>query len=200
MTSIVDRIDARLAALNMSRQAACIKAGLGKDYIRDLERRPKTSAGVDAIAKLAAVLETSIAWLYGSTDVINEAPANGAQSAQPTTSRTSRKPENPLKQGSSLSEPTPEDMRRIREIGEKPLRQFAEILAEHLLTMERAGPRLEDGEIAMIVKFAVEYFLLDQDERDRLLPLAQALAKAEDYTVVTSDEHEQRAPDPSHTP
>jgi SOS-response transcriptional repressor LexA len=63
--SILQRIDERLTALDMSRRKASLAAGLGPDYIRDLARRKNASPGLRAVEKLAPVLETTVEWLSG---------------------------------------------------------------------------------------------------------------------------------------
>lgn len=67
MNDILERIDKRLAKLKKSRRKASLDAGLGPDYIRDLERGATKSPTLGALEKLAPVLETTIPWLADET-------------------------------------------------------------------------------------------------------------------------------------
>lgn len=63
---ILERIDQRLSALNMSAGAASLKAGLSRDAIRNIQRAVEAGregVSTTTLLSLAPVLETSAAWL-----------------------------------------------------------------------------------------------------------------------------------------
>lgn len=62
------RIDQRLAELGISDNAACERAGINRDTIRDLRRAKRQSLTVPTLTKLAAALETSVSWLLAGED------------------------------------------------------------------------------------------------------------------------------------
>lgn len=66
--SLLKKIDNRLEALGLSDIQASVKAGLGRDTIRDLRRGKRETISVDRVAKLAAALECSATWLIGEDD------------------------------------------------------------------------------------------------------------------------------------
>ena len=64
--SIISRIKQRLADLGISARAASLRAGLGPDAIRDMERRPDQSPTLNTVTALAWALECAPEWLaYG---------------------------------------------------------------------------------------------------------------------------------------
>ncbi len=73
MSSLQERVRERLAELNMTPRAASLRAGLSSDFMRSLFGRPDRtppSPSVDNIARLAAALDCSAAWLaYGIGDI-----------------------------------------------------------------------------------------------------------------------------------
>jgi len=73
MKAILDRIDQRLQFLKMSRQAACLKAGLSRDAIRNWERAlardPNAKPNVASIEKLAAILQVSVNWILTGAQI-----------------------------------------------------------------------------------------------------------------------------------
>ncbi|WP_182417079.1 XRE family transcriptional regulator [Bartonella sp. HY038] len=76
--SIFDRINQRLAALDLSPEGASKKAGLTRDYLRTLFRQ-QSSPTVKTLAKLATALETSPEWLmHGVGEVVNVSPKESA--------------------------------------------------------------------------------------------------------------------------
>lgn len=65
---ISDRINQRLAALNMSAAKASRLSGMSADFIRDLKRRP-IKPGAESLAKLARTLKTTPDFLlYGKAE------------------------------------------------------------------------------------------------------------------------------------
>lgn len=62
-TEILQRIEKRMAALDLSPRAISIAAGLGPDAIRDLKRRPDVLPRLDSLSALAEVLQTTPEWL-----------------------------------------------------------------------------------------------------------------------------------------
>jgi len=73
-TTLLNRIDERLEALGKSPEGASREAGLGRDFIRTLRRRPETSPRAENLAKLASVLACSVDYLLGVTDEPGEGP------------------------------------------------------------------------------------------------------------------------------
>lgn len=70
MEDILDRIQQRLDALNMSARAASLSAGLSPDGIRNLDRSTKKGkAGIAAstLIQLAPTLQTTAGWLIDGT-------------------------------------------------------------------------------------------------------------------------------------
>lgn len=65
---LISRIDARLEALGKKPEAASRDAGLGRDFIRTLKRRPNSSPLSDNLAKLASALECNVDYLLGQVD------------------------------------------------------------------------------------------------------------------------------------
>ncbi len=76
---VLKRIDARLKEVGKSRRGASIEAGLGPDYIRDLERGATVSPTLRALEKLAPILGTTVPWLADGTG------PDGIVEAQPGT-------------------------------------------------------------------------------------------------------------------
>lgn len=62
------RIDQRLTATGLSDNAACEKAGINRDTIRDLRRGKRQSLTGPTLSKLAAALETTVSWLLAGDD------------------------------------------------------------------------------------------------------------------------------------
>lgn len=91
---LLARIDAALAARDLSERAACNAAEVGADFIRDIRRRGHDPA-VGKLKKLASALGVPLIWLASAVDA-NEAerergahwsyltgePAPGPQSGQ----------------------------------------------------------------------------------------------------------------------
>ncbi|QTL01935.1 S24 family peptidase [Aquabacter sp. L1I39] len=61
--AIYRRITDRLTALGKTANAVCIAAGLGRDVIRDIHRKPKILPRIDTLATLAVELGTTPEWL-----------------------------------------------------------------------------------------------------------------------------------------
>ena len=61
--AIYRRIKDRLRTLKKSANAVSITAGLGRDAIRDIQRKPKILPRLDTLAALAGQLETTPEWL-----------------------------------------------------------------------------------------------------------------------------------------
>lgn len=72
-----DRIQKRLAKLNLTANAASVKAGLDKSYLRKLFERPGSRPNAASARKLGAVLKMSLEELAGPTD------QNGAETPSP---------------------------------------------------------------------------------------------------------------------
>lgn len=78
--TIIERIDQRLADLQLSARKACELAGLGESYIRDLRRNAAQSPRVEDLGKLAPVLQTNLEWLTtGAGDPNQIADADSTQ-------------------------------------------------------------------------------------------------------------------------
>jgi phage repressor protein C with HTH and peptisase S24 domain len=60
---LIDRINERLAALGMKARTASLRAGLGPDAIRSIQRGKSQYPRTDTLAKLAPVLGTSLEYL-----------------------------------------------------------------------------------------------------------------------------------------
>ncbi len=68
LSPIALRVNERLEELKLGDAPASLAAGLGKDAIRDIFRRPHQSPTLRTIVALAGVLKTSSAWLaFGDT-------------------------------------------------------------------------------------------------------------------------------------
>ena len=70
----VDRIITRLKAMNLTPRAASIKAGLGPDAIRDLERGKAKNPRRSTIEALAETLDADIDYFYDQQDVPRAIP------------------------------------------------------------------------------------------------------------------------------
>lgn len=73
LIDVLNRIEQRLAELNLTASAASREAGLSPDAIRNMQRyvrQGKVNAGVNSntITRLAPVLQVSAAWLMGEDD------------------------------------------------------------------------------------------------------------------------------------
>lgn len=73
--SILARIEQRLKDLNLPATAASVQAGFNEGLIRDMGRKEKAMPGVDKIAALANVLETTPEWLAFGVDSQSVAPS-----------------------------------------------------------------------------------------------------------------------------
>lgn len=65
---LVDRIQERLTALGKTPEGASKEAGLSRDFVRTLIRRPNTSPRGENLARLANALECNVAYLLQQTD------------------------------------------------------------------------------------------------------------------------------------
>lgn len=61
--TVADRIKKRLKAVGMSAQAASLAAGMSKDGIRNIFRKPEQTPQGRNLIPLAEVLETTVSWL-----------------------------------------------------------------------------------------------------------------------------------------
>ncbi len=69
---LIDRINERLAALGLKPRTASVRAGLGADAIRSIQRGKSQYPRTDTLAKLAPVLGTSLEYLstgFGPAEV-----------------------------------------------------------------------------------------------------------------------------------
>ncbi|MBZ8133262.1 XRE family transcriptional regulator [Afifella sp. IM 167] len=73
--TMLQRIDERLRILGLSREAACGKAGIHRDAIRDLERGKRKQFTGNTLSRLARVLEISETWLLTGQDAGDSVPA-----------------------------------------------------------------------------------------------------------------------------
>lgn len=64
--TIKRRVEARIDEVSTNMKAVSLKAGLGETFVRDMLKRGR-APGPDALAKIAAALDTSVAWLTGET-------------------------------------------------------------------------------------------------------------------------------------
>jgi phage repressor protein C with HTH and peptisase S24 domain len=64
---LIDRINERLAAVGLRPRTASLRAGLGADAIRSIQRGKSQSPRTDTLAKLAPVLETTLEYLSTGT-------------------------------------------------------------------------------------------------------------------------------------
>ncbi|WP_341989784.1 S24 family peptidase [Azorhizobium sp. AG788] len=62
-TAIFSRIKSRIDALDLTEAAVCREAGVGRDAIRDIRRRPHILPRIDTLAALAGPLKTTPEWL-----------------------------------------------------------------------------------------------------------------------------------------
>lgn len=77
--TLKDRVQLRLAAIGAKPIPAAVKAGLGRDFINDIINGKKTSIRGNKLEAVAAVLETTVAYLLGETDD----PLGGARQEVP---------------------------------------------------------------------------------------------------------------------
>lgn len=75
--ALIDRIESRLSALGKTAEGASKDAGLGRDFIRTIQRRPETSPRGDNLAALAGALQCSVDYLLGLTELIGSPPEGG---------------------------------------------------------------------------------------------------------------------------
>lgn len=68
--TVIERIEERLAALGKKAEGASKDAGLGRDFIRTLQRRPDTSPRADNLSALAKELGTTTSYLLGEVEDI----------------------------------------------------------------------------------------------------------------------------------
>lgn len=66
--ALIDRIEQALAIARLSPERASLQAGLGRDFLRNLKRRPGMSPRGDSLAMIAAALNVSVDWLLELTD------------------------------------------------------------------------------------------------------------------------------------
>lgn len=64
---LLRRIEARLAALGMSKWALSARAGLGETYMADLFHGKNTKPSIQAMASIAKALECTVAYLIGES-------------------------------------------------------------------------------------------------------------------------------------
>ncbi|MCX5478476.1 helix-turn-helix domain-containing protein [Kaistia geumhonensis] len=74
---LLQRIEERLKALGLSREAASTRAGMSRDGLRNLTRAKGRMPRSENLAKIAAVLETTTSYLLGETDQVAD-DADGA--------------------------------------------------------------------------------------------------------------------------
>lgn len=67
-STFVERVNLKLAERGISPRAASLRAGLSADFLRTVERRDG-SPGAENARRIADVLQCSVAWLLGETDV-----------------------------------------------------------------------------------------------------------------------------------
>lgn len=79
--TMIERIDELLAEQKKTRRGAAIAAGLGADFIRNLERRSGSSPRAANLRSLAQVLGTTINWLQSGDGNKYAAPKIDAQAA-----------------------------------------------------------------------------------------------------------------------
>lgn len=84
---IVERIDKRLAELDMSRSAASLQAGLSRDGIRNLSRDPNAKPRGGSLEQLATVLGVSPTWLLTGQDDRTGTDRPAPPQTHPATSR-----------------------------------------------------------------------------------------------------------------
>lgn len=65
---LIDRIEERLVATGKTAEGASKDAGLGREFIRTLKRRPETVPRADNLMALAQSLHTNIEYLLHATD------------------------------------------------------------------------------------------------------------------------------------
>ena len=73
-SDLLTRIDERLKTLGLSDNAACQRAGINRDTIRDLRRHKRQSLTVPTLTKLAGALETTVSWLLTGEDGLVRVP------------------------------------------------------------------------------------------------------------------------------
>lgn len=64
-TTLIERIEQRLADMDLSANDACIRAGIDRDTIRDLKRGKRRTLTIPTVRRLAAVLNVATDWLSG---------------------------------------------------------------------------------------------------------------------------------------
>lgn len=78
---LIDRINERLAAVGLRPRTASLRAGLGADAIRSIQRGKSQSPRIDTLAKLAPVLETTLEYLSTGTGPAELSDATYADTA-----------------------------------------------------------------------------------------------------------------------
>ncbi len=73
--ALVERIEERLEGLGKTAEGASREAGLSRDFIRTLQRRPDTSPKADNLGALATVLGCSVDYLLGRSELLGTPPA-----------------------------------------------------------------------------------------------------------------------------
>jgi SOS-response transcriptional repressor LexA len=74
--TMIDRIEERLRELGMSASQASTAAGMGKDFIRDIRRRP-VRPGAESLARLARTLKTTPEYLLYGKEAGSTLPTEG---------------------------------------------------------------------------------------------------------------------------
>lgn len=70
----LDRVKARLEATGQSANMASVRAGLGRDYVRDLLRGKVKEPSAGRLRRLAEALSCSVEYLMGSEEEVGNAP------------------------------------------------------------------------------------------------------------------------------
>ena len=76
--ALIDRINQRLAALGLKPRTASLRAGLGADAIRSIQRGKSQYPRTDTLAKLAPVLGTTLEYLSTGTGLAELSAAQAA--------------------------------------------------------------------------------------------------------------------------
>jgi len=66
---LIERIQARLQALNLSERQASLKAGLSDSYLRNIREGKSSAPRIDTLEKIAHVLETTPSWLMSGENL-----------------------------------------------------------------------------------------------------------------------------------
>jgi SOS-response transcriptional repressor LexA len=63
-----ERLRERIEALELTEEAASLRVGTDRSYFRKLFERPNSHPRTDTLQRIAAALETDVAWLTGGTE------------------------------------------------------------------------------------------------------------------------------------